>query len=41
MGGLLVFTGKMPPGFDIVQAIKEDREERINHIFTGGTQTSR
>lgn len=27
--GLWVHTGKVPPGFDIVQAIRDDREERI------------
>jgi AbrB family looped-hinge helix DNA binding protein len=27
--GLWVHTGKMPPGFDAVQAIRDDREERI------------
>lgn len=27
--GLWVHTGKVPPGFDIVQAVRDDREERI------------
>lgn len=27
--GLWVHTGKVPSGFDIVQAIRDDREERI------------
>jgi len=27
--GLWVHTGKMPHGFDVVQAIRDDREERI------------
>jgi len=27
--GLWVHTGKVPPGFDIVQAIRDDREDRI------------
>ena len=27
--GLWVHTGKVPPGFDIVRAIRDDREERI------------
>ena len=27
--GVWVYTGKVPPGWDSVQAIKDDREERI------------
>ena len=27
--GLWVHSGKVPPGFDIVQAVRDDREERI------------
>ena len=30
--GLWVHTGKLPPGFDIVQAICDDREERIRRM---------
>jgi AbrB family looped-hinge helix DNA binding protein len=30
--GLWVHTGKVPPGFDVVQAIREDREDRIRKI---------
>jgi AbrB family looped-hinge helix DNA binding protein len=30
--GLWVHTGKLPPGFDAVQAIKDDREERIRKL---------
>lgn len=30
--GLWVHTGKVPPGFDVVQAIREDREERIRKL---------
>jgi AbrB family looped-hinge helix DNA binding protein len=30
--GLWVHTGKVPPGFDIVQAIRDDREERIRKL---------
>jgi AbrB family looped-hinge helix DNA binding protein len=30
--GLWVHTGKLPPGFDIVQAIRADREERIRRL---------
>lgn len=30
--GLWVHTGKLPPGFDIVQAIRDDREERIRKL---------
>jgi AbrB family looped-hinge helix DNA binding protein len=27
--GLWIHTGKVPPGFDAVQAIRDDREDRI------------
>jgi len=30
--GLWVHTGKLPPGFDTVQAIREDREDRIRKL---------
>ncbi len=30
--GLWVHTGKMPPGFDVVQAIRDDRDERIRKL---------
>ena len=30
--GLWVHTGKLPPGFDIVKAIRDDREERIRKL---------
>jgi len=30
--GLWVHTGKLPPGFDAVQAIRDDREERIRKL---------
>ena len=30
--GLWVHTGKVPPGFDVVQAIREDREDRIRQL---------
>ena len=30
--GLWVHTGKLPPGFDIVQAIRDDREDRIRKL---------
>jgi AbrB family looped-hinge helix DNA binding protein len=30
--GLWVHTGKVAPGFDIVQAIRDDREERIRKL---------
>jgi AbrB family looped-hinge helix DNA binding protein len=30
--GLWVHTGKVPSGFDIVQAIRDDREERIRKL---------
>ena len=30
--GLWVHTGKLPVGFDIVQAIRDDREERIRKV---------
>ena len=31
--GLWVHTGQVPPGFDAVQAIREDREGRIRKIY--------
>ena len=34
--GILVYTGKLPPDFDVVRAIKEEREERIRHILGRG-----
>jgi len=30
--GLWVHTGQVPPGFDIVQAIRDEREERIRKL---------
>jgi AbrB family looped-hinge helix DNA binding protein len=30
--GLWVHTGKVPAGFDVVQAIREDREDRIRKL---------
>ena len=30
--GLWVHTGKLAPGFDIVQAIRDDREDRIRKL---------
>ena len=30
--GLWVHTGKLPHGFDIVQAIRDDREDRIRKV---------
>jgi AbrB family looped-hinge helix DNA binding protein len=30
--GLWVHTGKLPPGFDAVEAIRDDREERIRKL---------
>jgi len=30
--GLWVHTGKLPKGFDIVQAIRDDREDRIREL---------
>ena len=30
--GLWVHTGKLPPGFDTAQAIREDREDRIRKL---------
>ena len=32
-GSFWVHTGKLPPGYDVVNAIKEDREERIRKIW--------
>ena len=31
-GGLWVHTAKLPPGFDIAQAIRDDREDRIRKV---------
>jgi AbrB family looped-hinge helix DNA binding protein len=30
--GIWVHTGKLPPAFDIVQAIREDREDRLRKL---------
>lgn len=30
--GLWVYTGKVPSGFDVVQAVREQREERIRKL---------
>jgi AbrB family looped-hinge helix DNA binding protein len=30
--GLWVHTSKLPPGFDIAQAIRDDREDRIRKV---------
>jgi AbrB family looped-hinge helix DNA binding protein len=30
--GLWVYTGKLPPGFDSVRAIRDDREDRIRKL---------
>ena len=30
--GLWVHTAKLPPGFDIAQAIRDDREDRIRKV---------
>lgn len=30
--GLWVHTGKVPPGFDVVQAIRDQRDERIRKL---------
>ena len=30
--GLWVHTGKLPPGFDIVRVIRDDRKERIRKL---------
>jgi AbrB family looped-hinge helix DNA binding protein len=30
--GLWVHTGKVPPGFDVVQAVRDDREDRIRKL---------
>jgi AbrB family looped-hinge helix DNA binding protein len=31
-GRFLVHTGKLPPGYDIVNAIRDDREERMRKL---------
>jgi len=30
--GLWVHTGKVPPGFDVVQAVRDDREDSIRKL---------
>ena len=30
--GLWVYTGEVPPGFDVVEAVREEREERIRKL---------
>ncbi len=30
--GLWVHTGKVPPGFDVLQAVRDDREDRIRKL---------
>jgi AbrB family looped-hinge helix DNA binding protein len=32
-GGFLVYTGEVPPGFDVVKAIEEEREARDRKIW--------
>jgi AbrB family looped-hinge helix DNA binding protein len=32
-GSFLVHTGELPPGYDILKAIDEDREERMRKIW--------
>ena len=32
-GSFLVYTGEVPPGYDIVKAIEEDREERARKAW--------
>lgn len=31
-GKIMVYTGKLPPGYDILRAVDEDREERIRYL---------
>ena len=33
--GVLVWTGELPPDFDSVQQVQDDREERIRHLWYG------
>lgn len=33
--GVLVWTGEVPPDFDSVEQIQDDREERIRHLCYG------
>ncbi len=33
-GHLLVHTGKLPEGYDLVKALEEDREARIQEIWS-------
>jgi AbrB family looped-hinge helix DNA binding protein len=32
-GGFLVYAGEIPPGWDAVKAIQEDREERMRRAW--------
>ena len=32
-GSFWVHTGKIPPGYDILKAIEEDREERMHKVL--------
>jgi AbrB family looped-hinge helix DNA binding protein len=32
-GGFLVYTGEIPPGYDILKAIDEDRDERMRKAW--------
>jgi AbrB family looped-hinge helix DNA binding protein len=32
-GSFLVYAGEIPPGFDAVEAIREEREERMQKIW--------
>jgi len=34
--GLWVHTGKLPPGYDVLKAIDEDREERMRKAWGPG-----
>jgi len=33
--GVLVWTGQLPPDFDIVKQIQEDRDARTSHLWYG------
>ena len=31
-GNTWVFTGKLPPGYDVLRAVEDDREERMRYL---------
>lgn len=39
--GLWVHTGDVPPRFDVIRAVRNDREDRIRRVVVGVTVVSR